>query len=184
MKKIATFALLFLAMGGQAQAAGLLGKRIATRYIYPSENASLYYPDAVVTIDGQTPINIEGNFTQNFLMIFTDAGLDISFVRNSFWKPDAFNGFKIWDVDGTLGDFTASIASSTMAGLSASNIRYDQNTIWVNWQGLSFDTATRVSFDITAAAVPEPATWALMLTGLGLTSLSLRRRARGAGVLA
>jgi len=38
--------------------------------------------------------------------------------------------------------------------------------------------ADRINFEATAAAVPEPATWALMLGGFGLVGGSLRRRAK------
>ena len=54
------------------------------------------------------------------------------------------------------------------------------NTITIHWAGLVTPppgTSYSAVFDIgSAAAVPEPATWALMLLGFGAVGWQLRRR--------
>ncbi len=42
--------------------------------------------------------------------------------------------------------------------------------------GLSTTTATRFSVSSVVVDVPEPATWSLMILGVGLAGLGLRRR--------
>ncbi len=52
------------------------------------------------------------------------------------------------------------------------------------WFGNNNDSADGYRLDsISVAAVPEPATWALMISGFGLAGASLRRR-RAAGATA
>ncbi|MGL6043058.1 MAG: PEPxxWA-CTERM sorting domain-containing protein, partial [Sandaracinobacteroides sp.] len=41
----------------------------------------------------------------------------------------------------------------------------------------NFDAVFRTYTDRAAAVVPEPASWALMIAGFGLTGAMLRRRA-------
>ena len=169
VKKLIVLASISLAMTGQAHATGLLGKSITAQYFHPDLSTPYKQPVSTV-VDGLTATNFESHFT----ILFTNDTAEISFLRSASWNSTSFNGFKIWDTVGV------SIASSNMTGLSASNIRFDDNNIWVNWQGLSFNTGAKVKLNLFASAVPEPGTWALMLTGLALTGASLRRRARHA----
>lgn len=177
MKTIIAFAMLSLATSGQAHAAGLLGKQVATQYFFPDSSQPYTQPSFTI-VDGRTTTS----FNRNFNMLFLEKIVEISFVTSDSWTNASFNGFKISDIDGTIDNFAASIASSNMAGLSNANIRYDDNNIWVNWQGLGFNTGTKVTLNLFASAVPEPGTWALMLTGLALTGASLRRRTRRTAV--
>ena len=175
MDKIAVIALISSAINGQAYAAGLLGKRVSTQYFYQSTD-TVYTQPSYTTVDGIKTTS----FNNNFDMLLKEDSVEISFLGSASWNSASFNGFKILNVDGTIDNFAPSIASSNMVGLSKSNIRFDNNAIWVNWQGLAFDTGTKVKLNLFSSAVPEPETWALMLTGLTLTGASLRRSARSA----
>ena len=64
--------------------------------------------------------------------------------------------------------------------VSGSNISFTDNSITVDWRGLSFTDATVVSLNVSfgGAAVPEPSTWVLLLSGFALTGVALRRRRR------
>jgi PEP-CTERM motif len=44
------------------------------------------------------------------------------------------------------------------------------------WDSFSDDNAGNITFDISTAAVPEPASWALMIMGFGLVGSGMRRR--------
>ncbi len=44
------------------------------------------------------------------------------------------------------------------------------------WDSFSEDNAGSITFDISTAAVPEPASWALMIMGFGLVGAGMRRR--------
>jgi hypothetical protein len=56
------------------------------------------------------------------------------------------------------------------------------NTVTIHWAGTTAvpqGTSYRAIFDIgSAAAVPEPATWALMLLGFGAIGVAVRRKGR------
>ena len=95
----------------------------------------------------------------------------------------AFNGFKITDTFASIPGFTAVLINpaTNLAGFNASMITFDGDNIQVNWQGLSFTTATIVSLDVVAGpVVPEPGSLSLLAAGLiGLAVARSRMREAG-----
>lgn len=76
-----------------------------------------------------------------------------------------------------LGDVTG------VTGFDASTVSIDGGSVTVNLSNLSFarDSSLQVKFDRgttppTTGAVPEPATWAMMILGFGLVGFAMRRR--------
>ena len=79
-------------------------------------------------------------------------------------------------------------ADTALATLNGNNLTYNQSFtnflnagltigLAVNYDGVYFNDSTGLNFTLTRDAVPEPATWALMITGFGLVGVGLRRRA-------
>lgn len=151
------------------------GKTVGYQYLFPNigtvyagnstsfavgdgvELAGLYGPDSHATVD------------------VSDTNILIDYYSSANWSNDAtFNGFRIYDINGTLPDFTSVTINPTtnMPGLDAGRISFDANNIWVNWQGLIATSNTVVSLDVST--VPEPGSATLIILGLG--ALLLRRK--------
>ena len=118
-------------------------------YLYPSF-AALYFasPTFVAPASG-----IEGNPDLGgvFSVSVTDNSITAShFTFNGTFTSAAFNGFEVVDLSGDPEISGVTIdSSSNMAGLTASDIFFDSNAVWVNWQGLDFSTTTVVTLDLT-----------------------------------
>jgi hypothetical protein len=109
---------------------------------------------------------------------FSDTNIYVTYNSLGTWNVVPFNGFHVFDAFGTIPAFTSVTmnADTNLLGFDASRITFDDDNIWVNWQGLSFDTATVVSLDIAGNQVPEPTT--IMLFGLGIPGLVRAARRR------
>lgn len=90
---------------------------------------------------------------------------------NTYWFAASTVG-----LNGT-GFFTVGAHTQNSGGIN------DSGTFWYSNSpaGLTFDGQNRtpeMAFTVTegAAAVPEPATWALMLLGFGMTGFAMRKR--------
>ena len=169
---IATVALAS-ALSVPASATVLLGKSIGIQYIYPDISAMEQdLGSNLVGTDGPTP------FDPYFKFSFTDTTATTSnFQFAAAWGSAPFNGFRLYDVNGTIAAFTSVTInpSSNLLGLDASRITFDANNIYVNWDGLSVSASTFVTLNISGA-VPEPASWALMIAGFGMVGFAARRR--------
>jgi hypothetical protein len=103
----------------------------------------------------------------------------VDYTQTSIWGGLAFNGWILSDqTDSLAAILGVTIDPSTnLAGFSLSNISFTDNSITVDWRGLSFTDATVVSLNVNfgSQAVPEPSTWAMMLLGFGAAGLVLRR---------
>lgn len=81
--------------------------------------------------------------------------------------------------NGAVWDNWESKSFSFVATSSSENIQFD--TIGLNADGRSFDVGLdNVSLLSATGAVPEPATWAMMLMGFGLMGFGLRNRRKQA----
>lgn len=151
----------------------LVGNSVGIQYLFP--DITTVYEDLgsnLVGTDGPTP------FTGYFDFSFTDATATASaFQFASSWTTTSFNGFRLYDLNGTIDAISSVTINpvSNMAGLNASRITFDANNIYVNWNGLNFDQNTVVTLNINGA-VPEPASWAMMIGGFGLVGAAMRRR--------
>jgi hypothetical protein len=163
-----------------AHATILDGKTVGFTYYFPtvdnvygSPANGHYVVGAGIEIPNGICCGFEGSVD------FSDKNVLVDFSEDfGGYTPGSFNGFRITDVFDTIDSFTSVSISSNMAGLGADRMTFDANNIWLNWQGLSYQSDTFVSLEITSSSgeVPEPST--LALAGIGLLAFSrLRRKA-------
>jgi hypothetical protein len=169
----------------QSFATTLLGTTISEGYYLPDSSAlytnANYNPQTFVVGPLQeSTINLEGVTTFN--VDFGDTSLDMQFdtslsnptLNNTAFNGPIFTGSGFIQIDG----FTIN-PSTNLAGFDASRVSLTNNSLGLNFAGLSYNTDTVVSLDFTpvaSAAVPEAATWAMMLVGFGVTGFMVRRR--------
>lgn len=183
MKKISILAILLMA-SFNINAALLEGKTVSYQYYYPDLDTP--YAGAAngeyLVGDGIEVTNIAGNIG-TLDISDTNLYVDYTSLTQFGWASSNFSGFKIVDVFNDIPDFTSvSINGLTnMIGFDLSRITVLANEIWVNWQGLSFNSDTIVSLDIhsTPSAVPIPAALFMFVPAL-LGFLGLRRKVKSA----
>lgn len=110
-------------------------------------------------------VNI-GGFSQDFTVVASDAGMGPG--PNFFTRP--------WDV-GLLDNYVATGSSTFVSFILKSSTNSGNNDPLLD--GIVFE---RIGATNTPGGVPEPTTWAMMLTGFGLLGGALRRRRSSAGL--
>lgn len=90
----------------------------------------------------------------------------------------AFNGIRLRDFANNFADFTGVTLSSNIAGLTQADVSFDKNNIWINQADVNYQPGSSYSFTIqtAASAVPEAASWGMMIAGMAGAGAALRRR--------
>lgn len=170
--------ILGLAITATTYASMFNAETVRIQYLFPN-SGSVYNGNSVDVVvgpgfelngypvgDPRTNIDILHNLNQIF----------ITFNSSARWTYTSFNGIRFEDILNSITDIAhVSINPLTnLAGLDSSRINYDNDNIFINWRGLSFNTDTLVLLDVNP--IPEPAS--LMLMGIGLLSLGVVGRGR------
>lgn len=160
-----------LAAANPAQAAFMSGQTLKTTHEYTTAGGENWARNIVG--DGAA---VDYYGIGNVSLGDSTFVIDMHCGNGCNWVSDPFNGFFLKDAFGAVSPFTSvSIdGSSTMTGVSMANIAFSDDQISVNLSGLSANG--RLVLNINTGAVPEPATWALMIGGFGLVGASLRRK--------
>jgi hypothetical protein len=93
------------------------------------------------------------------------------------FTPYSFNGIRIYDLNGKIPAFTSGTINpaTTLPGFGASRVAYDDNNIWLNFEGLYGTGYPIVSIDVgSTSALPEPTT--LFFLGMGLIGIAGLKR--------
>ena len=175
MIKHIAFAAALLAGTVSVPASALLsGNPIAVTFLYPTIDTVEFGPVGLVPDD---------TLTHNGLIVsFADRSIDISLPGFGFGgglSMADFNGILIHDIYGHIDPFVdvRPGAGNTVSRFDASRISFGPNDIWLNLQGLGFHVDDHVVVAINSlGGVPEPASWAMLITGFALIGAGQRRR--------
>lgn len=96
--------------------------------------------------------------------------LDITYTAAATALPGAFNGYVFSFVNAPAITGVSADPTSTYSPV----LSFNANTIFVNEAGLNLTPSSHLLVNISA--VPEPATYGLLLGGLGLAGLAWRRQ--------
>lgn len=184
--RVLSCAVLLFVAAGQAHAGVMFdGKTVGYTYLYPGQ-ASLFY-EQDVNVGAGAELTTLYPYSNDITLDISDTNIRIDYNAFVQWATAPFNGIRIFDKYDVLPAFgTVTVNGQTnMGGFSQSNVTFDENSIFINWQGLTAYADTVVSVDVTAldpvigvpSAVPEPATLAIFGVGtLGMAIGAARRR--------
>lgn len=175
---------LVLLAAGQARAGVLFdGQTVGYNYLFPTESSLFFNQDVTVGAGTELPTLYFGG--NDIALDISDTNINIDFDSPVQWFAAAFNGIKIFDRYNVLPEFgSVTINPATnLSGFTQSNITFDGNNIFINWQGLTATSNSIVSLDVArlnpvvtdpviaapTALVPEPASLAVL--GIGAMSL-------------
>ncbi len=178
----AIFVPLVLGLTSQAHA-GLLGSTVSTQYY---AYGGLYNgggsPDSFVA-NG----TVQNQFFDYYALTVTDTTVKYDFLSDTTWSSSnvSLNSGGLFITNGNLLSFTGaptitSVAfnsfSSVVPGFSLANVTFNSSQIAIDWQNVTFHQGDKVILDVNLAPVPEPETYAMLLTGLGLMGFIHRRK--------
>lgn len=158
-------------------AAGLSPAMAATDFTGTSVTASLLFPDTNTVYAGPVSSVVTagvefgaGSFAPAAGSIDVGASSLTFFTNQSATYGTAgFNGYRI--------DFAKAIQSVSLAAsstFSPNSISFSGNSVFFNLSGQSVQDGQFATINISA--VPEPATWGMMIVGFAMVGASLRRR--------
>lgn len=182
MKMIAIAAMAaFFASSAGAMTPGFDGATIQYQYRFPNLSSPIAAQSAVIGsgvefLDYPQLKKVRVGGPENYIEI-TDL-LGFAFAGASF------NGIVLSDVNNSM----APITGVTFAGSQNRNgqnpiVTFDTDNIYFNFASMLQSApytiyAYRASFGETSDAVPEPASWLMMIAGFGLTGAAMRGRRR------
>jgi VCBS repeat-containing protein len=138
--------------GGATTGGGFMGKTVGEEYLFPSITTNHAGHQSAVVGNG---VEFPGLYNAGHgwaTIDLTANEIIVDFYGSASWTGASFNGFHLSDVDGTIANITdVHIGSSNMVGLTADRITFDADNIWVNWNGLSFNSDTLIKLDVTFA---------------------------------
>ena len=178
----------FLAAGCAAiafpvSAASFVSQQYTTAYDYPdsgTEYASASFTPATFMVGSgvETVGDVEG--VTSIGIDFTADTLTVSLstiLSNPTWTSAAFNGPIFTSPSAVPFTHVALGARTNLPGFDLSRVLLSNHQIGINWNGLTYTNGSMVEL-IFSGAVPEPASWAMMLTGFGAIGGAARMRRR------
>ena len=158
--------------------ATLVGDDVTAQH-YFSSMSSPYGNLATATVtDDATDVMLPHNGSWYTVDVNADS-FYVDYVNSATWSSASFNGLFVDSLNDSSGNSLQSVSIVTnMNGWDISRLTFDADSVWLNWNGLSFnsDTYVDVSLDFGQQTVPEPST--MILFGTGLVGLIGYRRKR------
>jgi hypothetical protein len=145
------------------------------------------------TVTVSTDVEVEGRVHDiDFSPIIPEIAISFN-LEGFFGDASVYNGFRFWDINETIDAFEdVSIFSTNMAGFDDSRVAFNDDNIYIDFEGLGFTSSTYVNLqlgdtivgfsrglDPAAVPTPEPGTMILMGSGLlGLAGFGRRKLKR------
>lgn len=161
-----------------AAAQSLAGATVEVTTRYPDSSTVYSNPGSVVVGDGvEYGIGSFSTYNPNFSVDVRENSIVITNSEGSYFSTADFNGFVLSVLSGP--DITSASVDAS-SGFAPADFFVSDGDLFLNFAGVNFSGFRSSVINFTTAgataAVPEPATWAMLLIGFGAVGFSMRRR--------
>jgi hypothetical protein len=155
-------------------AAACLGGNAQAKLVGDSVTATYYYPNASTVNDNMGTVTV-GNGVEFVDPLFTidvsNNGVVITGQGFGLFDQTSFNGFTLVDNSNPHAFDDLQFKYTSFSPNIKDKISITGNTISVNWATFFIQPGYKILLE-----VPEPATYGMLLAGLGLMSVAARRK--------